>query len=1059
MVVASPTSSLALDPERDPSEYQLSEWNSSHGIPYTSVRTIRQSADGYLWIGTRGGLARFDGVRFRGYTSANVAQFLDNEVFSILDDPRRGLLVATARGIVRLRDGVWDRPSEFAEVDSLQVRWLEDDGDEILIGTRDAVYRTTGDRVARTALPTEVKFTHLLEVRRTGPEALLIVAQPSWEIRDGQARRIDSPQGGPLQQIYTVARDSHDSWWLATETGLYELKQGRVVEHREFGGVRVRSARSVFFDSDDNFWIGSRNELMRVTDRRARIVERPGVDSLANFLCMFEDREGNLWGGNDSGLLRLSDVKTTTLTRADGLPARSIVSVLAAQDESIWVAAWGGGLARLDPSGRASTVLGLDDGLPTDAVWNLAEGPDRTLWLGFYDAGVGHLRDGVFTHLDAIPQVRPRLRDMKTDPEGNLWVSTLDEGLVRSVGNELVPFELPGVAATGAFAFDASGRLWVSWRTGVGSFDFDRGDWFERHESPPDAHADATVMLVGPGDDIWLLRDEMIIQRVRAGRLETFELPPEVGRLTYSGVVHRGRLWINFRNGIAHVGIEEFDAVQEGRKTTPDFEFITVRDGMRSAAPNVFAGQGATVDARGRILFANSKGIVVIDPQRIRKASEPPSVVIEEVIVDKIHKHPARLGDIPPGRGELEIHFTALGLTNAQHNRFKHRLQPVERDWVESSHLRTAYYGGLPPGEYRFEVLAANADGVWSETPAACTIVLPPFYHQTIWFWIVVGLATALALRIFLGLRERALVRETRRLEHGIAARTRELSTTNARLERQIVENTRTNVALRESEEDYRRLNEELEARVTARTSELEAANRELESFAYSVSHDLRAPLRGIDGWSLALREDYEARLDSTALGYIDRVRTECQRLGSLIDALLLLSRTTRTAMTWSDIDLSTVIATVAARVEQTRPGRRVAFTCEPGMTCRGDVRLLEAALFNLLDNAWKFTERTPAARIECGSIYTPRGKAFFIRDNGAGFDMRHAGKLFGVFQRMHNELEFPGTGVGLATVQRIVHRHGGAIWAHSEPGVATVFYFQLPPATDAPSSAVDLSP
>ena len=247
------------------------------------------------------------------------------------------------------------------------------------------------------------------------------------------------------------------------------------------------------------------------------------------------------------------------------------------------------------------------------------------------------------------------------------------------------------------------------------------------------------------------------------------------------------------------------------------------------------------------------------------------------------------------------------------------------------------------------------------------------------------------------------------------------------------------------AEQAIRDMNVTLERRVKERTAELEAANRELESFSYSISHDLRAPLRGIDGWSLALMEDYGSRLDSTALGYLERVRAESQHLGQLIDDLLKLSRTTRAEFHPGLVDLSALAVATAHRVAAVHPDSRVQFSCQPGLTAHGDAGLLEAALYNLLDNAWKFTARTPEPRVEFGRSETLSGPAFFIRDNGAGFDMRHARKLFGVFQRMHAQEEFPGTGVGLATVQRIIRRHGGRIWAESVPGEQTVFYFQLP--------------
>jgi len=240
------------------------------------------------------------------------------------------------------------------------------------------------------------------------------------------------------------------------------------------------------------------------------------------------------------------------------------------------------------------------------------------------------------------------------------------------------------------------------------------------------------------------------------------------------------------------------------------------------------------------------------------------------------------------------------------------------------------------------------------------------------------------------------------------------------------------------------RLNEELEQRVRDRTVQLEAANKELEAFAYSVSHDLRAPLRGIDGWSLALLEDYQSQLDERACQYIERVRSETQRMGQLIDDLLQLSRVTRSQIQKAKVNLSALAQTIVKHLQETQPARQFDISIAPGLTAMGDARLLEIALINLFNNAFKFTGKLPLARIEFGKTIIDGRQVFFIRDNGAGFDMAYSTKLFGAFQRMHKQTEFPGTGVGLATVQRIIHRHGGRIWAEAKVDEGATFYFTI---------------
>ncbi|GAA3765160.1 sensor histidine kinase [Terriglobus aquaticus] len=281
-----------------------------------------------------------------------------------------------------------------------------------------------------------------------------------------------------------------------------------------------------------------------------------------------------------------------------------------------------------------------------------------------------------------------------------------------------------------------------------------------------------------------------------------------------------------------------------------------------------------------------------------------------------------------------------------------------------------------------------------------------------------------LLLIVFVG---RILVRE-REMRMQTQTANRELEMAHAEVEKNV--------------ETIRQLNTELEERVRSRTMELESTNRELEAFSYSVSHDLRAPLRTIDGFSLALQEDYEEAVDETGRDYIRRVRSGVQRMGGLIDALLQLSRITRAELSRREVDVTALAESVAENLKEEHPEQQIHFDIDPGMHANADPDLLRVAFENLMGNAVKFSSKVSVSVIRVS--YDPEKKRFEVADNGAGFDMQYSSKLFNAFNRLHGDKDFKGSGIGLATVARVIHRHHGTISAESSVGNGARFFFTL---------------
>jgi signal transduction histidine kinase/diadenosine tetraphosphate (Ap4A) HIT family hydrolase len=332
-----------------------------------------------------------------------------------------------------------------------------------------------------------------------------------------------------------------------------------------------------------------------------------------------------------------------------------------------------------------------------------------------------------------------------------------------------------------------------------------------------------------------------------------------------------------------------------------------------------------------------------------------------------------------------------------------------------------------------YELTYIRKDG--SRFPAVVSVTALRDAQETIIGYLLIGTDNTARRQMALALAE---------TEAELRRQAGELETLNAKLAQANSDLERENAERRRAEIEVRALNEGLESRVVARTAEIAAVNRDLETFAYSVSHDLRAPLRHMTGFSQVLLEDYGDVLDETATDFLHRITRASVHMGQLIDGLLALSRVSRGDLERTDIDLSAMVQNIAQKFRLAEPDRKVGVAIAPRLHVRADVRMMFLVLQNLFGNAWKFTAKTPDPEIAFGATEHDGGMVYFVRDNGAGFDMTYVDKLFAPFQRLHTTSEFEGTGIGLATVARIIHRHGGNVWIDSAVGKGTTVYFAV---------------
>ncbi len=660
--------------------------------------------------------------------------------------------------------------------------------------------------------------------------------------------------------------------------------------------------------------------------------------------------------------------------------------------------------------------------------------------LATNERGAFRRRDGRWEPILPIPNLRIDIPS--TDGKRWLYVARDELGWIERMGDTYQARRLPqpGLGDVYAMAADDSGKVWLELGSGrVGRVDIGGEDPGLEIFAARDGVADGWVnIFVLDGIAYFnianrLFRFDETTRRFTEDSALVARYPAMEGIVGRPVRDSRGRLWVT-SNGTVHV------LADTPRGPVP-----------AESIPNGLQPYLFTVEKGGVVWMHETRRLARYDPAMPQPEEAPLRATLSLVHFPASNQHVfapgAELPPIPFRDNSIVVHYLAPGTPFGQAVTFEVRLDGAGTEWVSTGGTGSAAFNRLKEGRYLLHVRPRTDTSVGHETTLAF-VVRPPWF-RTPWAYGLYGL-TAIAAMLGIAWWSSYLERrEKARLEHLVAARTRELHETNRRLNEQVHATLDKAAALVASEERYRKLNEGLEQRVADRTTELTASNRELESFSYSVSHDLRAPLRNISGFADLLRKRLAAHADPESLRFMGIISTEAVRLGQLIDALLVFSRLGRSDLKLRTVDLAALFAEARREFSSDLARRAVEFRINPLPAVEADPTLLRQVLVNLLGNALKFSRDRQPAVIEVGvasiSPANPGEVAIYLRDNGVGFDPKYTDKLFGVFQRLHHARDFEGTGIGLANVRRIITRHGGRVWAESTPGAGATFYFTLP--------------
>jgi PAS domain S-box-containing protein len=781
---------LALEPAREPTWHAVDNWRQPQGLPQNSVVSILRTRDGYLWVGSKGGLSRFDGVRFTTFDDRNKNQLRENEIWALVEGPDSSLWIGTyGGGISRLKDGKF---TIYTTRDGLTNDFVtslcEDEQGGLLIGTDHGLSRFKDGNFTNYTTKDGLANDGIRSLYRDGANGILIGGNRGAlnRIKDGRiyAENIEGPI--PKLDVRSIIRDRQQSIWLATYEGAFRIRDGRSTRFTTKDGLTSNQVLCVHEDAEGSIWLGTDNDLNRYRDGRFSAYQvGDGSSSSGSINTIYSDPEGSLWVGfRSQGLARMRSGQFVSYTVKDGLANGYVSSVLQDRNGNIWLGT-GHGLTGFRQG--KFTAYDLNNGIPAKPIVSLAEDRQGNLWVGT-DMGLYRSRSASectdrrcnprFVQIKTAAIASPYVRVIAEDREGAIWIGTNNEGLIRYKDNQSTTYTTNEGLSNNfirALSVDADGSLWIGTKGG-GLIRFKDGKFTVYREKDGLASDSVQSLYMDRANTLWIATRQGL-NRFKDGRFTTYTVNDGLfsNFAYYFAEDDRGNLWMASGKGIFRVVKQQLNAFAEGMVRSVNSVVYGLEHGISSTVGSVGHHPSGLKANDGRVWFSTISGVCVVDPERLSTNTVPPPVHIEEVSIDQKVFDLNRGAEAPAGRGDLMLRYTGLSFLAPEKVRFKYKLEGYDRDWVDAGDRREAYYNNIPPGQYTFRVVACNNDGVWNQTGETYTIHLAPHFYQTFWFYALCILALGLVVATVHGIRIRGLKIREHELGSLVDKRTSEL--------------------------------------------------------------------------------------------------------------------------------------------------------------------------------------------------------------------------------------------------------------------------------------------